>query len=114
MNAIFARFAGFSLFIVCAGIAVGFAGALHPFADSLSLLRIPLGLISLIALAFPMTRALRCVVAVATAAALLTTVPLLIHSQKAGSFTLYTKTSCIEMISWVCLRMTFVQAVRRS
>ncbi|WP_106744039.1 endonuclease/exonuclease/phosphatase family protein [Yoonia maritima] len=103
MRVLFRRFAAFSCFFVCVGIVLGFAGGLHPFADSVSLLRMPLGGMCLVALVFPVARILRYMLAVAGFAALMTTVPLLMRSQPPGSLILYTKNLLYRNDEWAAL-----------
>ena len=83
----------FAVFVLgcCLIILAGFAGQLHPLGDSLSLLRIPAGLLCLASLAFPMQRIVRAGVAAVAFFALLTTAPLFWGTQSGGNLTLYTK-----------------------
>ncbi|WP_045996368.1 endonuclease/exonuclease/phosphatase family protein [Loktanella sp. S4079] len=91
MRVLFRWLAAFSLCLVCFVILVGFAGRLHPIADSIALLRMPLGIVCLLALVFPMARVMRRIVGVAALVALGTTLPLLLNWQQPGTLSLYSK-----------------------
>jgi endonuclease/exonuclease/phosphatase (EEP) superfamily protein YafD len=80
-----------TLVVLCAGVFAGFGGRLHPFGDSLSVLRMPLGAACAFGLAFQMARPLRLCVVVAAFLAFITTVPLLATAQGGGTLLLYSK-----------------------
>ncbi|MDO6589747.1 MULTISPECIES: endonuclease/exonuclease/phosphatase family protein [Rhodobacterales] len=80
-----------TLLVLCTGVFAGFGGRLHPFGDSLSLLRIPLGVICVIGLVFRMPMVLRVCVGCAAALALMTTVPMLATTRGDGTLLLYSK-----------------------
>jgi endonuclease/exonuclease/phosphatase (EEP) superfamily protein YafD len=80
-----------TLLVLCAGVFAGFGGRLHPFGDSLSVLRMPLGAVCAIGLVFQMTKSLRVCVFGAALLALITTVPLLVAGRDGGALLLYTK-----------------------
>ncbi|MGJ8622194.1 MAG: endonuclease/exonuclease/phosphatase family protein [Yoonia sp.] len=65
-----------ALILLCLGVALGFAGAVHPAFDSLSLLRLPLAVLCLAALVFGMGAWLRLLLLASAVAGLVTTVPL--------------------------------------
>ena len=77
--------------LLCIGVLLGFAGWLHPAGDSLSLLRMPLGIACVIWALIRMRRALRLALLACGTAAALTTVPPLVAGQAGGTLTLYNK-----------------------
>lgn len=84
---------GVSLFAVCviAGVWVGFAGDLHPAADSLSLLRPTGGAFCLILMLALRTRTWRLTLGLTSVAAFATTIPFFIGASQEGTLTLYSK-----------------------
>ncbi len=77
--------------LLCIGVLLGFAGWLHPAGDSLSLLRMPLGIACVIWALIRMRRALRLALLGCGTAAALTTVPPLVAGQAGGEFRIYSK-----------------------
>ena len=78
---------------VCLLMAVlfGFAGGLHPVFDSLSLLRLPLAIVCLLVLVFPMGARLRLMLAAAVMLGAGTTVPMFFGAQPADDLRIYSK-----------------------
>ncbi len=78
---------------VCLLLAVlfGFAGALHPVFDSLSLLRLPLAVACLLVLVFPMGARLRLMLAATVMLGAGTTVPMFFGAQDGGDLRIYSK-----------------------
>ena len=79
--------------VICLLLAVlfGFAGDLHPLFDSLSLLRVPLALLCLLILVFPMGMRLRLMLAATVMLGAGTTVPLFFGAGQADDLRIYTK-----------------------
>jgi len=84
---------GLGLVLGCAalGVWLGFAGRLHPVGDSLSLFRIALGFVCLLGCLWQIGLIWRAVLGLSAAAALLTTLPLLLGSDVDGELTVYSK-----------------------
>ncbi|WP_165615010.1 endonuclease/exonuclease/phosphatase family protein [Yoonia tamlensis] len=87
----FRRLGALALLAACAGVALGFAGRLHPLGDSLSLLRMPLGVVCCLYLGFRLSAVLRFFALVAACAAFATTVPAMIGAPEGGALTVYSK-----------------------
>lgn len=89
------KFLRFGLFGVlgCVGLGVwiGFAGRLYPAADSLSLFRLVLGVICLMAMLIRMRLVWRVMLGVTAGAALVTTLPLLFGGTSGEALTIYSK-----------------------
>ena len=77
--------------LFCLGVGFGFAGAVHPAADTLSLVRMPLGAVCLLMALLRGLGAMRVVLLVAGLAAAVTTVPPWFAGQPGGELTLYNK-----------------------
>ena len=76
---------------VCVGVLVGFAGAVHPAADTLALLRLPLGFLCLFALLLPGPRGLRLLVLCTALLAGGTSLPRFLSGPASGDVTVYAK-----------------------
>lgn len=78
---------------VCLLLAVffGFAGGLHPAFDSLALLRLPLAIICLLVLVFPMGARLQLMLVAAVMLGAGTTVPMFFGAQRADDLRIYSK-----------------------
>lgn len=72
-------------------VVFGFAGGLHPVFDSLALLRLPLALLCLFVLVFPMGMRLRLMLAAAVMLGAGTTVPMFFGAQNADDLRIYSK-----------------------
>ena len=79
-----------AILLACA-VFMGFAGALHPIFDTLSLLRMPLAALCLLLLVFPMSRRLRFILFAAALAGGISTVPLLLPGPDGADLRLYSK-----------------------
>ena len=80
-----------ALFLLVSGILLGFAGGLHPAGDSLSLLRMPMAALCLLALLISGPWVLRAALLLAGGAGMATTLPLWLLSQPGDDLTLYSK-----------------------
>ncbi|EBA11403.1 endonuclease/exonuclease/phosphatase family protein [Roseobacter sp. CCS2] len=78
-------------FCLLLAVLFGFAGALHPAFDSLSLLRLPLAVLCLLVLVFPMGVRLRLMLAAAVLLGAGTTVPMLVGTADADDLRIYSK-----------------------
>ena len=76
---------------LCVLVLLGFAGRVHPLGDTISLLRLPLGVICLATGVLPWSRGGRIALLGAGVAGIVTTVPALLHQPIPGDFTLYSK-----------------------
>lgn len=76
---------------VCLAILLGFAGRIHPAADSLSLLRMPLGILCIPLAVFCGRLWLRAALVVAGLAVLVTVFPPLMGGKSGGTLALYSK-----------------------
>ncbi|PUB13160.1 endonuclease/exonuclease/phosphatase family protein [Yoonia sediminilitoris] len=77
--------------VLCVGVFSGFLGRFHPLGDSLSLLRLPLGVGCVLLVIASPSRSQRLVCAMAAVAAGVTTVPLFFAGAPNGDLTLYSK-----------------------
>lgn len=77
--------------LLCVGVFAGFLGRLHPLGDSISLLRLPLGVLCLLFLGFVQPFLWRLALAGAVTTAFATTVPLFFTGAAEGELTLYSK-----------------------
>lgn len=78
-------------FVLCLGVVVGFAGAVHPLGDTVSLVRPVLGGLCAVTLLWRGPRLLRAGLAIAAVMALATTVPMMILRTPEGALTVYSK-----------------------
>ncbi|MEJ8560891.1 endonuclease/exonuclease/phosphatase family protein [Yoonia sp. GPGPB17] len=78
-------------FCLILAVLLGFAGALHPAFDSLSLLRLPLAILCLLVLVFPMRVRLRLMLAGTALLGAATTVPMFFAAPAAGELRIYSK-----------------------
>lgn len=81
----------FFITMLVAGVVLGFAGVLHPAADSLSLLRMPLAALCLILALLPLRRVWRGLLLVAAIAGLMTTLPSSLSGRAGGDLVIYSK-----------------------
>ena len=79
--------------VICLLLAVlfGFAGGVHPVFDSLSLLRLPLSVLCLMILVFPMGMRLRLMMAATVMLGAGTSLPLFFGTQGTGDLRIYSK-----------------------
>lgn len=84
---------GLRLGAICLALSVvlGFAGGIHPVFDSLSLLRVPLALLCLLILVFPMGARLRLTLGGAALVGLVSTVPLFFGGATQEGLRVYSK-----------------------
>lgn len=80
-----------ALLLLVSGVALGFAGGLHPAWDSLSILRMPMALLCLLTLPVGGPWVLRAALLLAGGAGMVTTLPLWLLSQPSDDLTLYSK-----------------------
>lgn len=78
-------------FCLLLSVVFGFAGALHPAFDSLSLFRLPLAVLCLLVLVFPMGTRLRLMLVAAVMLGAGTTVPMFFGAQKSDDLRIYSK-----------------------
>jgi len=78
-------------FCLLMAVLFGFAGALHPVFDSLSLLRMPLAFVCLLILVFPMGARLRFMLAAAVMLGAGTTVPMFFGTGNESDLRIYSK-----------------------
>ena len=79
------------IMMLVTGVALGFAGALHPAADSLSLLRMPLAALCLSLALLPLRKSWRVLLLGTAAAGLLTTLPQWLYGRTDGDLVIYSK-----------------------
>ncbi|WP_373635523.1 endonuclease/exonuclease/phosphatase family protein [Yoonia sp. SS1-5] len=79
------------LLVIAATTLVGFAGRLHPAADSVSLLRFPFGLLCLLGILVNWGAVVRLAVTGVGVAAAITTLPYFVMQHEGGSLRVYTK-----------------------